>query len=331
MSLPILLSLIAVSFCPQTIFAQTEKLGIVKYTAPKGWTRSAKENVIVFSEINQAAGRFCFITLYGATSSVGAPAVDFANEWNDRVVKPWGGDLNPKTTVELDHGWTAIAGGAPIDFQGNKAFAFLTVISGFGKTVSLLGILNHDSYLVPLRAFAEGMDIDKSSPAQALGNTGVTNPGTSAPMLDASGHLIIPLPTRQLTVADLVGQWGENAGINTRYVDRYSGTYAGFESLHFTNKMTITAQGAYYNDFFAIQNGRKIKEDTSGTVRVLGRVLVIKERNTKEFVIRGWLELPDMTILEVCGPWYDDQEIPSEIFTNPDQGANLNSKWVRKK
>jgi hypothetical protein len=45
----------------------------------------------------------------------------------------------------------------------------------------------------------------------------------------------------------------------------------------------------------------------------------------------GWLELPDMTILEVCGPWYSDQEIPSEIFTNPDQGANLNSRWVRKK
>jgi hypothetical protein len=33
----------------------------------------------------------------------------------------------------------------------------------------------------------------------------------------------------------------------------------------------------------------------------------------------------------VCGPWYDDQAIPAEIFSNPNQGANLNSRWVRKK
>ena len=38
-----------------------------------------------------------------------------------------------------------------------------------------------------------------------------------------------------------------------------------------------------------------------------------------------------MTILEVCGPWYDDDVIPPDIFTNPDQGANLDKKWVRKK
>jgi hypothetical protein len=51
----------------------------------------------------------------------------------------------------------------------------------------------------------------------------------------------------------------------------------------------------------------------------------------RKYVIRGWLELPDMTILEVCGPWYNDDVIPAEIFSNPNQGANLNSKWVRKK
>ena len=95
--------------------------------------------------------------------------------------------------------------------------------------------------------------------------------------------------------------------------------------------MTITAGGRYYNDFFAIQNGRKIKEDTAGTVAINGRVLIISDRNTRKYVIRGWLELPDITILEICGPWYNDDVIPADIFTNPNQGANLDSKWVRKK
>ena len=43
------------------------------------------------------------------------------------------------------------------------SFAFLTVISGFGKTVSVLGVLNDDSYLAPLTAFVEQMVIDKAA------------------------------------------------------------------------------------------------------------------------------------------------------------------------
>ena len=151
-------------FITQTAFSQTEKLGSVKYTPPKGWTKSPKENVVIFSEINEKAGRFCFITLYGETPSEGTPEADFRTQWNNLVVKPWGADANPKTETQPDNGWTVVAAAVPIDLQGNKALAFLTVVSGFGKTVSVLGIFNDESYLSSLEAFAEGMDIDKSAP-----------------------------------------------------------------------------------------------------------------------------------------------------------------------
>jgi hypothetical protein len=314
-------------FISQAVVAQTEKLGVVQYTPPKGWVRSAKEHAVVFSEIDQTAGRFCFITLYSAGTSTGNPQSDFAREWSERVVKPWGGEANPKTETVADDGLTAVTAGAQIDFNGNRAFALLTVISGFGKTVSVLGVLNNDLYLAPLTAFIQKLDIDKS-------NTATANPApTAAPALqyDDYGHLIIPLPSRQLTLADLAGQWGESEGINVRYVDRYSGTYAGADSLHYKIKMTFTAEGGYYDDFYAIQNGRMIKEKAVGSVAVKGRVLVIKDTNLRKYVIRGWLELPNMTIMEVCGPWYNDDLIPEEIFTNSLQGANLNKKWARKK
>lgn len=315
---------------PQSIPGQTEKLGAVTYSPVKGWTKSAKEHAVVFSEVNQATGKFCFITIYRETSSAGSPQKDFASEWDLRAVKPFGAEADPKTVTEPDNGWTAIAGGSQIDFNGNKAFAFLTVLSGFGKTVSVLGILNDESYLPQLQAFVEAMDVDKTVVAQAAPPAPAT-PTPTALRYDDFGRLIIPPPTRQLTIADLAGEWGQNDGINTRYVYRDSGTYAGADSLHFTNKMTLTAQGGYANDFFAIQNGRKIKEDTKGSFGVSDRVFFIKEGNLTKYVIRGWLELPDMTIFVVCGPWYNDDVIPSEIFTNPDQGANLNSKWVRKR
>jgi tRNA_anti-like len=156
------IGLILYLFGVPSAFSQTEKLGVVQYTSPKGWTKTQKENIVTFSEINHS-GRFCFITLYGATPSVGTPQNDFAKEWNNLVVKPWSAQANPKTETQTVDGWTAIAGGSAIDFQGNRAFAFLSVLSGFGKTISVLGILNDESYLVPLQAFVEKMEIDKST------------------------------------------------------------------------------------------------------------------------------------------------------------------------
>lgn len=57
----------------------------------------------------------------------------------------------------------------------------------------------------------------------------------------------------------------------------------------------------------------------------------VRQTNLAKYFIRGWLELLDLTDLEVCGPWYDDDVIPQEIFNNSDRGANLNKKWLRKK
>jgi hypothetical protein len=54
-------------------------------------------------------------------------------------------------------------------------------------------------------------------------------------------------------------------------------------------------------------------------------------QSTTKYVVRGWLELPDITILKVVGPWYDDQEIPERVFTDPEYAENLAKKWVRKK
>ncbi len=311
------------SLVPQTAFCQTEKLGIVQYTPPKGWKKTLRENIVTFSELNETTGRFCTFTLYGATPGTGNPQKDFTREWNNLVVKPWGAETNPKTETEAADGWTAIAGGTAVDFQGSKALAFLTVFSNFGTTVSVLGIFNDESYLPKLVAFSSSLDMEKS--IAAAPQTVAEAPRTEG------GRLVIPMPARQLTVADLAGEWGENDGITTTYVDRYTGTYAGFESLHFSSKMTITKEGGYFNDFFALQNGRKIKEKTSGSITVNGRVISIRQNNTAKYVVRGWLELPEMTILKVCGPWYNDNVIPAEIFTNPDQGSNLNSNWVRRR
>jgi hypothetical protein len=325
-----LCSLIAVFlFAPQTALAQVQKLGIVNYTAPSGWNKSQTQpNVIAFSIENQSTSKFCIITLYGAAPGTGSPKSDFTREWNNLVIKNMKAEANPQTASESSDGWTAIGGGGEVELPGSKGIVFLTVISGFGQAVSVLGVTNDPSYVPQLQAFITGIEMDKIvAPVIA---TAAMNP----PALDSDGNLVIPQPTRQLMIADLVGEWGDNPGrIATTYVDRSSGSYVGTDSLHFTSKWTIDGNGRYINDFFEVRNGKKLSDVTTGTITIVGRLISIRHKGTAKYVVRGWLELPNMTILKVAGPWYDDQEIPERIFTDFSEDSRfiLTAKWIRKR
>lgn len=313
-------------FVPQAAFSQTEKLGIVQFTPPSGMAKTVKENVIAFSELNQTTGTYCIITLYGATPGTGNAQSDFRREWSNLVVKTLDkAEASPTTETSNADGWTIIAGGSAVESGAGKAAAFLTVISGFGKTVSILAVFNDPAYVKQVDTFISGIDLDKPS-----GSANVTNAQTDPSYVN--GKLVIPFPSRQLTIADLVGEWGEDAQrISTTYVYRSSGNYAGTDSLAYRSKMSFTRNGGYLNDFFAIRNGQKEIDKTVGTFAINGRVLLLKHKGTAKYVIRGWLELSDMTILKICGPWFDDGEIPERVFNDPEYGVNLEKIWVRKK
>lgn len=140
-------------FIPQSAICQTEKPGIVQYTPPKGMNKTPKENVVAFSELNQTTGAYCIITLYGATPGSGSPQSDFAREWTNLVVKTMKAEANPKTDEQKGDGWTAISGGSEVQSEVGKAVGFLTVISGFGKTVSILAVFNGPAYVRQIDRF----------------------------------------------------------------------------------------------------------------------------------------------------------------------------------
>jgi hypothetical protein len=121
--------------------------------------------------------------------------------------------------------------------------------------------------------------------------------------------------------------------IATTYVDRSTGVYVGTDSLHFTNKWTFDSSGRAANDFFEVRNGKKFSDNTTGRITIEGRLLSIRQKNTAKYVIRGCLELPNMTILKIAGPWFDDQEIPERVLNDfgPDSRFILTTKWVRTK
>jgi len=56
-------------------------------------------------------------------------------------------------------------------------------------------------------------------------------------------------------------------------------------------------------DFFEVRNGQRLRDITTGTITIVGRLISIRHKGTAKYVVRGWLELPNMTILKVAGPW----------------------------
>src|SRR5580765_2058627 len=164
-------------FAPHTNFCQTEKLDIIEYTPPKGWTKTPKEGVMTFTDQNKTTDSFCILTVYESMPSSGDAQKDFANVWNVVIVKPFKADANPKTETQTEDGWTSVSGAAQIDADGVKSAVLMTVITGYGRTASVFAILNNQSYFPQIDAFMAGIKMDKT---KALASKNPPPPPTSA-------------------------------------------------------------------------------------------------------------------------------------------------------
>jgi len=151
-----------------TCFSQTETFDIITYTAPKdpigiGWKKDVKIGVVNYTNINETAGTFCVITMYASSPSAGDAQKDFNNKWRELVETPYKAEANPDTeTQKTDDGWEAVTGAAPVKFDGNDVFILLTVVSGFGKTVSIRSSMNDKSYTAQIDALFETMELNKT-------------------------------------------------------------------------------------------------------------------------------------------------------------------------
>jgi hypothetical protein len=179
-----------------TCFSQTETFDIVTYTPPKdpigiGWKKEAKPGVVNYTHLNTAAGKFCVITMYASSASTGDAQKDFTNEWAALAVTPYKAEASPKIeTQKTAGGWQAVTGAAAVKVDGMDVYIILTVISGFGKTVSVRSSLNDLSYTVQIDALMETMELDKTKTAtvnNAQDPTDNTTTTTTMPTTGATG------------------------------------------------------------------------------------------------------------------------------------------------
>lgn len=147
-------------------FSQTETFDIVTYTPPKDWKKDLKPGVVNYTDVNEAAGTFCVLTIYASAASNGDAQKDFNKEWNELVVTPYKAQANPQTETQTTaDGWKAVTGAAPIKSDGADVYILLTVLSGFEKTVSVRCSMNDQSYTAQIDALFETMELDKTKTA----------------------------------------------------------------------------------------------------------------------------------------------------------------------
>lgn len=261
---------------PQAMFCQTETLDIIHYTPPKGWTRSQKQGVMIFSDTNKTTNGFCILTVYASTPSAGSPQEDFANQWSELVVKPFRAEANPKTETQSDDGWRSVSGAAQIESEGIKSYVIVTVLSGYGKTASVYAILNDQAYLAQLDAFMASIKMDKTkasanpSPTTQNRDPFPDRPGY-APQKPLSGTL-----KGSITMADLVGTWDQGAGSVQTYIDSYTGEHSHTNTTFYGEQYSIRSDGTFTYKFVGRSNNNTTRESDSGNVILSGGYITIK-------------------------------------------------------
>lgn len=308
---------------PALAAGETRTFDRVTFAAPDGWTvDESKADLVALSRVSRDS--YCLVAIYASTPARGDLTQSFAAEWQAVALKTIAPVAAPAPTLHDVGNTRAAVGGAASTAQGRPAAAVLMVLDAGAQVMSVL-ILGPSGEALgactgDLQAMLGGLVVRRADGA----------PPAAAPPAD--GKLVVPPLSRAVTLADLAGEWKNEDGVTTRYVYRDSGAYAGSDSIRTRDRWTITAKGELSTDFFAIRNGKKIVEQNSGVITLTGRVLDLKRRagTPARYVIRGWLDAPTMTVIELNGPWYDG-EIPARIFTDPAYGTNLNGLWVRSK
>ena len=186
-------------FVPQIVNCQTEKVDIIQFTPPKDWKKTAKDGLVIYNIVDKTTGGYCLLTVYPSIESAGDSKKDFATQWSERVVKAFKAEENPKTETQTDNGWTSVSAATQFESDGVKSAVMMTVISGYGRTASVLALLNNQEFFPQIDAFMTSIKMDKDQAVADAKPVPTTPTSPTAPTTPVANSY---------NSADLVGKWG---------------------------------------------------------------------------------------------------------------------------
>jgi hypothetical protein len=162
--------------------AQTmETFDVATFQPPKGWTRQAHTDSILFSTENK--DDYCVIMLYRSIPGLNDPEENFDAAWETIVKEAVNVSTAPQMIPAEKVGkWQLLGGYAPFEKDGAKGVALLYTATGFGKMVNALVLTNTQTYEAAVTAF--------------LGSVSLKEPAGDRPPIEAArnGQSIRPQP-----------------------------------------------------------------------------------------------------------------------------------------
>jgi len=145
------------------VLAQTQTFDLVQYTAPASWTKTEKENILVYSLVNNDNSTWCQIGILRSTSSKGSIDADLQSEWDELAAKQYQikDSMQASPAAEAD-GWKIKAASGKFVFNDQPAAVLLTTFSGFNRCVSIIATTNSEKYIADIQDFIGAVDLLKT-------------------------------------------------------------------------------------------------------------------------------------------------------------------------
>ncbi|CAN5118754.1 hypothetical protein BH09BAC3_BH09BAC3_29440 [soil metagenome] len=152
------LSLVCSSFAQQK-----ETFDLATYTAPIGWKKdNTTANVVGYTTTNNMKSTYCQIGIYSSTESKGSLQADFESEWQALVVKTYKPVQEPeRVPSSSENDWEMQGGIAPFEFNGAKSLVMLVTMTGYGRCMSILILMNTEDYKLEIEKFLASVELKK--------------------------------------------------------------------------------------------------------------------------------------------------------------------------
>lgn len=164
--------------------AQQQTFDIFTFTAPPKWTKSSKENSLLFSITNNTQRTWAQIDMLKRTASKGNIDADFQTEWQELVVKRYavsGEPLAIDTQTYL--GWKLYTGLGKFVFNNDTASVLLNTFSDGVNCASFLMLSNTTVYGSVFDEFVASLHLSAPASAQQY-NAPEAHVQTTAPSND---------------------------------------------------------------------------------------------------------------------------------------------------
>lgn len=149
---------------PIEVFAQKETFDLIIYSAPGGWEKEIKENVIAYSFIDRKKMTWCQIGIYKSTISKGSIEQDFDSEWEELIKKPNNKEpQDPRNAVKETGGWQIKTGRGKFTFNNTRPIAVLTTMSGYNRCVSIVATTNSLDYMPAIEHLLASVEMKNTS------------------------------------------------------------------------------------------------------------------------------------------------------------------------